>query len=353
MTVSDHEGESMTDPQPPQAGALQPVKLPTAKAEILLAASGGAASGLLYASLALLPFALFPVQLVYGRFGRRMGLLGAATAFSIAFFSQILRLAFASSLGLAAIGAALVTPLVLFGAVAAINMRIWEGLSATYRVLSIAILCALAALPTILAFGRDAGLAAALADQIGRTFEPILGEIKGDSYEASAFAAALDPAGLAEDAIRVFTSCFAALIAFMLGLSVWAGNRLAGRGSPGREIAPPLSLYKAPYPLLWIFLGSWAALLAAMLAHAPALIMALLWNSALLVSLPFAAQGAGIAVSLFNKWKLPRFTRLALAAAALLALFTPTSSLVVAIGLLLLGVTEAWIPYRNPKGVGA
>jgi len=351
--VSDLEGESMKSPMPQEAVSRLPERPSAPRAEGLLAVSGGAASGLLYASLALLPASLFPVQLVYGRFGRRMGSLAAVTAFIIASVSQILRLAFASSLGLAAIAAALITPLVLFGAIAAINMRIWEGLPATYRVLSVAILCALAALPTIVAFGRDASLAAALAEQIGRAFEPVLGGIKGDSYEASALAAALDPAILAEEAIRIFTSCFAALIALVLGLSAWLGNRLAGRGSPGREIAPPLSLYKAPYPLLWIFLGSWTALLAAMLAHAPAFIMALLWNGALLVSLPFAAQGAGIAVSLFNKWKLPRFTRLALAAAALLALFTPTASLVVAIGLLLLGVTEAWIPYRNPKGVGA
>jgi hypothetical protein len=351
--MSDPEGESMMSPLSSHDSPPSHEKGPALKADTLLAAAGGAAAGLLYASLALLPLSLFPVQLVYGRFGREKGILAAASAFIVASASQILRFALAGSFGFADIGALVATPLVLFGAIAAINLRIWERLPATYRILASAIVCALAALPAVIALGRDEGLVAGLTAQLGRTFEPILGQIGGDSYEASALAAALDTRVLAEEAIRVFSSCFAAIIAFVLGLSVWAGNRLSGRGSPGREIAPPLSSYKAPYPLLWLFLGSWSTLLAAMLLRASGVLLAGLWNGALIFSLPFAAQGAGIAISLFAKWKLPRFMRFALTVTALLALFTPTSSLVVAIGLLLLGVTEVWIPYRNPKGVGA
>ncbi len=347
----------MSDAAGDQMSSERPVRVPATARRNAFVVGAGAAAGLLYSSVALALFSLLPIQLTYGRRGRREGALAALTAFLVAAAVQALRLLAAGSTGLAAIGAGALPPLVLFAALAAINARFWEGVPATFRVLATSAACALAGLPALVALLRDGGFSEFFAAQLGQALEPLrqqAGVQVGDGgYESSVIAAALDPKALAESALRIFTSCYAGIIALIVGASAWAGNRLAGPGSRGREASPPLSAYRAPYALLWIFLGCWTILLAALLAKVPGTYRAAAWNIAILSSLPYAAQGAGIALSLFSRWKLPRFMRVALIATAVMALFTPTAGVVVAVGLPLLGVTEVWIPYRNPKGVGA
>ncbi|HRY56474.1 MAG TPA: hypothetical protein P5142_17780 [Spirochaetia bacterium] len=316
-------------------------------------AIAGLAAGLLYASVAFAPLCLVPIQVAYGRRGRRAGLAATGAAVAAVAAALAARLYAVGALGLAELGGGLLPPLAMLGALALVNARFWAGLPATYRLLAVGGIASLAALPSLLSLSKDPAFSAYLSSRLESLLSPLRAQAGGQGYEASVLAAALDPATIAAAALRTLSSIYAAALALTLGFCWWVGNRLSGPGSPGREAAPPLSLYRAPYALLWAFLAAWALVLAAMTLGAPEALQAAAWNLALSASLPYAAQGLGIAASLAEKLKMPRFMRVALGATAAMALVSPTSSLVVAIGLPLLGVTEVWIPYRNPKGVGA
>jgi hypothetical protein len=346
--MSDPAKEATIDPEPRPQVLGSPL--------VAIAAAGGA-SGLLCVSMALAPLCLIPVQVAYGRRGNRAGTMSALAAVGIAAATMAVWLATKGRFSLALVASSLVSPLVLFGALVLVNAGFWKGIPATYRVLAVSAACALASIPALLAFGRDQGISEYIESWIEAFVAPLRAAKAGDGgYDYSALVAALDPKAFAASALKILYSSYTAILAFVLGGSVWVGNRLSGPGSHGREDSPPLAGYRAPHALLWAFLAAWTLVLAAMMLEPPEILQALAWNCALAVSLAFAAQGAGIAASLFDRWKMPRFMRIALAATAVLSLATPTGgvfAVALAIALPLLGVTEVWIPYRNPKGVGA
>jgi hypothetical protein len=317
-------------------------------------ALAGAAAGLLYSSVALALLCLAPIQMAYGRRGRRGGLAAAGVAAAVVAAAMVARVMAAGSLSPVSAAVACLPPIVLIAALVLVNARFWERLPATYRVLAVAAACALGALPFLAGLAKDREFAAFLESRLDAVLSPMRAQI-GDQngYEASALAAALDAKSIAETAMRTLSSIYAAILAFTLGFDWWIGNRMAGPGSPGREAAPSLSDYRVPGAILWAFLAAWTLVLAAMALDAPDAAKATAWNCAVVLSLPYAAQGVGIASCLLNKWNAPRLMKAAVAATAVLALAYPTSSVVVGIGLPLLGVTEVWIPYRNLKGVGA
>ena len=67
---------------------------------------------------------------------------------------------------------------------------------------------------------------------------------------------------------------------------------------------------------------------------------------------PRLAQGLGIVTHLLKKWNTPKAMRIMIAVTAVISLATPMG-IIVAAALPLIGVTEIWIHYRKPKGVGA
>ena len=148
--------------------------------------------------------------------------------------------------------------------------------------------------------------------------------------------------------LAVLRNSYAATIFMMLGLSWIVGNRLAGEGSRGREMTGPVEGYKLPFAAIWIFLGAWTAVLAAVALRAPAALSALAWNVAIAAAMAYWLQGFGAATFLLKRWKVLRGLRLASAAACFLFIFT-ASGVVAAVVLTLIGVTETWIPYRNLK----
>ena len=318
----------------------------------------GIVSGLLCASVVLAPFCLIPAQIVYGRGGRRAGLLTCLASVLSAVVTQTIRLAAAGALSFAGFAASFVPALVFFGALALVNAVFWSKFSATYRVLAVAAVCALASIPALASTWRDQAFIGEFESRLDEAITPLRAQLTsqaGDGgYDASALIATFDSKSIAAMVMKVLSYSYTAILVLVLGGSVWFGNRAAGPGSQGREVSPALASYRAPYALLWAFLASWTAVLVlSILVEAPEFARAFAWNCALSSSLAYAAQGAGIAASLFIRWNVPRFMRFALVATAVIALATPTASIVVAVGLPLLGVTEVWIPYRNPKGVGA
>ena len=319
--------------------------------------AAGLASGLLYASM-LLSFAfLLPVQVVFGRYGqaragwRRQGWRpsGSLAAQGWGFAPAL------PASGRWISPWAPCPPLVLLGALAH-HKRAFLGSAgrAPYKVLAVAAACALAALPLLLALERDTSIASFLEGRIGSILAPLSASV-GDGYEASALAASLDPKEIVATSMTALRDSFAAITPRChRRLAGGSGTGSRGPAAAGREETRRDRGATLPYPLLWAFLASWSLVLAAVLLHAPEAPSAFAWNCAIAVSLPTRPRASGSSTHLFKSWNMPRSLRIIIAVMAVIALVTPTAGYaVVAVALPLLGVTEIWIPYRKPKGVGA
>ncbi len=325
----------------------------------ILAASltAGLVSALLYLSVLLSFVFLLPVQFAYERRGRSCGMIAAGCALFAVTAGQLARVAgLGGSDALAALVpgdylSLVLPPFILLGGLVFVNAPIMSGLHEVYRSLLAVALCSLVALPGIIALGADAAFSQHLEASIGEALKPLVAQM-GEGYEASAVKAALDPAALVAQAKTVALSGFAAMLYALIGLNRWLGTRLAALGRPVVSV-PRLAEYRLPFTLVWPFLAAWAGVLAARYFSAPLPLAALAWNSALVLSLSYAVQGIGIASHLMNRWNLPRSLRIALTAFMVLMFATPPFGVVLAAVFPLLGVTEVWIPYRNPKGVGA
>jgi hypothetical protein len=313
----------------------------------------GAVSAGLYLSIALTFLFLLPLQIAFGRFSKRNGLW--AMLLSAAFIAsiQIVRLYFAGPLVPIDIVATLVPPFVLIAAIGLLNAAFWTGKASPYRVFIVSAVVAAIAAPALASLGHDTNIMQYFEDRIAAFIAPLKSRAPGSGYDASVLAASLDPKAIAQATMNTLESCYASLILIMLAGSRWLGNRLSGPNSLGRQNAVPVAEYRLPYAMLWPFLGSWALLAAAILSNASMTVRAIAWNVALLLSLGYAVQGLGIASFIFTRWKMPRTLKLLVAATIIFSLVTPTIGIIVAVLVPVLGVTEVWIPYRNPKGVGA
>jgi len=313
--------------------------------------AAGLASCILYSSI-LLAFAfLLPVQIAYGRFGRRGGMAAAGLSAAGIVLVQGWRLAAIGQLEGAALGAGIIAPLVFLLALALMNASFWKGWDPAYRALCLTAVCALAAVPVVVMLERDTAIAAYLEGRIAAFLAP-LRTATGQGYDAPALAAALDPKELVATSITTLRNSYAALLLLLLAGSWRLGNRWSGQGSRGREETGAIEELRLPYALLWAFLASWSLVLAVVVLHAPQAAEAFAWNCALTLTLAYAAQGFGVLTHLFKKWRMPKSLRVVFVVLAILALATPTG-LAVAAALPLFGVTEIWIPYRKTKGVGA
>lgn len=267
---------------------------------------------------------------------------------------QMVRLHLAGPLVPLDMAATLIPPFVLIAAVGLLNAAFWQGKASPYRVFIVSAVVAAIAAPALASLGRDAGIMQYLEDRIASFIATLKSRTpNGSGYDASVLAASLDPKTIAQATMSTLESCYASLILVMLAGSRWLGNRLSGPGSAGRHEALPLAHYRLPYAMLWPFLGAWALVAAAILLDAAMTIRAVAWNAALLLSVGYAVQGLGIASFIFNRWKMPRTMKFLVAAMVVFSLVTPTIGIIVAVLIPVFGVTEVWIPYRNPKGVGA
>jgi hypothetical protein len=316
--------------------------------------AAGLVSSLLYISIIFSFVFLLPLQVAFGRKGGRSGMAAVGiSALGIALV-QGWRLVAAGAFSPSALAVGILPPLVLLAALALINAPIGQAWPAIYRILGVTLLCALAALPVFISIERDASITAYLEDGIAGLLKPLQSAVASasDGYEASALAASLDPKDLVASSIALLRNSYGAMLFLLLAGSWRLGNRLSGLGSRGRERTGAIDDLRLPYPFLWAFLVSWTMVLAAVLIKAPTAVSAVIWNCALTVSLAFAAQGLGIVTHLFKKWNMPKSLRILMAVMAVISFVTPLGIAVAAL-LPFLGVTEIWIHYRKPKGVGA
>lgn len=317
----------------------------------------GAASASLWLSVYLAPLFLIPVQLAYGKMGRKAGLLAIAASVIVLLPFEAWRAVDAGlGLGPADLAGILAFPLACLAAMAIINARFAERLRPLYRILALGVIVGIAAAPAVAFLLSDSAFKDALTRSVSALVSRFTvdgGGISDKSYDVAASLAALDPAQLVASTLATFASCYVALICVLFGASWWVGNRLSGEGSEGRRHSPPLSELRAPDVMVWPFFASLGFLLVVLYFKAGFGFRAFAWNLVLAMSLVYTAQGMGIVSHFLRRMNVPGGFRIAFAVIAFAsALLSPTGAFLLAI-LPLLGLTELWIPYRNPKGVGA
>ncbi len=318
--------------------------------------AAGLASGILYLSLALAIFFLLPVQIVFGRSGRKAGMIAACAAIAVIGAGQVWRMVGLGMTDAASLAFALVPPAILTGSLVALNASLggafWGKVDPLFRALAVTLVLALAALPLVLDLGRDGAFTSLLEESIGALTAPLTKNL-GEGYEAQVLAASLDVKNLVAEAKNILASSYVVFIFVLDAGSWWLGSRLSGAGSTGRKNLPALRDFRIPYALLWPVLGAWAGVFASLAFSLKGWFPACAWNTALVLSLCYAAQGVGVLSHLLSRRNLPGITRLAVALTVLIMLVSPVAGGLLAGALAILGITEVWIPYRNPKGVGA
>lgn len=317
-------------------------------------AIAGVLAGFLYGSALLSLLFLVPVQVVFGRKGFKEGVVAAFVALVAAFVAQAVPL-FASGAGLrlwSVVALASLPPAVALAGIVVANAPVWKKSAREFSVLAGACLVSLAAIPGVIAIQRDGELLAQLEATLSGILDAFVAQA-GGGPEAEAIKAGINVKTFAQTSIMLLECGFSAFILMWMGGTKWLGNRISGTGSLGRQEAIPLSEYRLPYLLVWPFMTAWAGVLGTSYFHVELPWMAVAWNLALVLSLLYAVQGLGIASHLMRRWNLPKGLRVSLAMMVALLAVTPPAGPAIAGLVPLLGVTETWIPYRNPKGVTA
>jgi len=321
----------------------------SARPVLVVSLTAGAVSGLFYSSLLLSAVFLVPAQIAFGRAGRAAGAGAAGVSAVVIAISLGLWMGRAGLFDPVALVTGIAVPVVLLGALILMNARFWDDRPEHYRLIAAAAIGALALAAVLVGIERNL-VSAELIEKLFSAVSPATGV---EGYEATATVAGVEAKEFAGQLMAVMVNSCAASIFMILGGSWRIGNRLSGPDSLGRERTCPIDDFRLPNAMIWIFLASWSAVAAAILLKVPQALSAIAWNAAIAAAMAYAAQGLGVATQLLKRWNMPRPLRIAMAATFALALMTPTAGTAVAVAVALLGITETWIPYRNPKGVGA
>jgi len=341
------------------------MRIPRSAPWHIVALASGVASASLWLSVFFAPLFLIPLQVAFGRLGKKGAGLAVAAAILVLFPSEIWRVADASkAIAPIDVVAALAFPIGAVIALVLMNLPVLKSVPPSFRMLGLGLAAGALAAPAVATILADEGLKTALTQSISQLMDRFMSALPKaadaqtaqgavPSYDAAALLAGLDPAQMVATTMKVFASIYAALFCLLFGGSWWIGSRLSGSVAATSAGAAPLSELRAPVALVWPFLASLGLLLGVLYFKAGLAYQAAAWNLVLAMSLVYAVQGVGIVAHFLTRLHMPKGFRIVFAILVLIsAISSPIGAALVAI-LPLLGLTELWIPYRNLKGVGA
>ena len=326
---------------------------------LAFAAICGLIAGFLYCSVILSIAFLLPVQVAYSRRGQKAGLAALGFTLLISILGELVLMALGG--GLASIFAgksilnssvllSILPPTVLLGSLAIMNLPFWKGISKYLRGFAATALASAVALPGLIALSRDSFFLATYKERLSTVINSFASQTVS-SVDAEAFSSLFNVEDIARTSMSILFCSFAAILLIWLVGSRWLGNRISKLGSLDRQEVEVLADYRLPYLFVWPFLLAWTGVLGASYFRIGMPYLAIVWNLALVLSLGYSVQGLGIASHFLRQWNLPRSLKVCLVATFVLLIATPPIGTVLLGIIPVLGVTEVWIPYRNPKGV--
>ncbi len=304
----------------------------------------GVMSAFLYGSRFMALAYLLPIQAAGARRGWKAMALSALSAAAVLSAMQLAPIAAGRASSPAMTLVNLVTPLAMIAALALMALPALGAVPFTWRALGGALAASLAVFPCFALAAKDPAVRALFDELVAQAPEMPGG--------------ALDPGALWETLAGAMASGLGAVIFLLLFASALSGSRFAFRPdgtAPARDgdaaaLPPELHAYKVPQGLVWLLLGSWAAILLTRYLPMPA-VKAVAWNVAVSLSICYALQGLAVSFALAGRIGMATVAR-ALGPIALVLLVASGTAGFIALGLLaLLGTLETWIPFRTePKG---
>jgi hypothetical protein len=314
--------------------------------ELLLTASTGLLSGLLYLSYVLSFAFLVPVQHAFTGRGKKSGFIAAGIAMFVIAAGQVGRMIEMRVLDPVVLVAGVLPPLLFLAAIAFVNMKI-GSLPIGGKILIASMVLAAIAAPFVMQATADKNFSSWLVEYIGSAMSSSGIGTDGQAYARAAV----------DSAISVIQSAFAAFILWVVASSWWIGSFYAARKAlretqAGESLLASIRLatMRVPYFALWPTLLSWALLFVALLTKQTGFVAAIAWNIALCSASLYAMQGIGIVSHLFKRFNANRLLRILAPLAIVAVALSSTAGALILIALPLLGITEVWLPYRNLKG---
>jgi len=142
---------------------------------------------------------------------------------------------------------------------------------------------------------------------------------------------------------RNFLFSFFLLLTINWRLGVGIARRIVRGTAPVR-----LSRFKMPDRFIWVFLLSWAGIIADIF-FGLGVFGYIVWNFGLIAAFIFGLQGVGILRFFLERSNLSRGLQLFLIVMLVVLLFIPGLNALLIIGIPIFGVSEVWIKYRKPK----
>jgi hypothetical protein len=279
----------------------------------------------------LLLFFVIPLFLLHLRHGTRAGLAGALFAFiGIALVSYVraaLILKAAVPLDALALGLSLPATMLLGGIVTASPAP--PGLPRHFKLAIGSLAAAAGCLPLLFFMTSNAEFESLMRLQL----KALTAELA--SGEVSALAA------MAE---KLLWSTFAGGIFLSLGASWLIARRMQARAER-TSLEGPILGFRLPAWFVWLFLGSWAGVLAGLMIKSP-LIDYFSWNCAIVASAFFGFQGYAVIRFWIARIFKEERTKVLVGGALLMIVFIPGLNVVPLVAIPLLGVSEVWIDYR-------
>lgn len=298
-------------------------------------------------SLALVPFFLVPLALAALSAGPRVGWISAGVLL-------LANLAFTVLSGGGADFAGLVGDFGYFAAVLATFVWAVAGpvpriavprLRLAYRMVLAGLVSAgVAGLVMVLA---GSSLKALFLEQASKLVDLLKQGEGSDAVERSLLESSLTPELLLESSKAVALRSAVFLHAVFFALNWRIAVTLAGFRMPGLRRAYVFSRFRLEGAFVWVFLPSLALVLLGFVVDSPAL-DAVAWNLALSCALLYAAQGLGVLDYNLGRPQIPRIARLGALVAIFLVALRPGANVVLVAALVVLGVTENWLPLRAP-----
>ena len=242
----------------------------------------------------------------------------------------------------------LVLPVMLIASLYVINRQFsqkWRGL---YRLLGVTLAVGIVSIPIILILKQNTRFTEYFRGQIAQVVKVFTESLflQNGVYEEGVIRSLFNPDRLMQTIKAVFFRNYLFSFFLMLTLNWRIGVGIARRFFGGT--VPVLSRFFLPSKYIWVFLISWAGILADIFFG---LNMAgyIVWNIGLISLFLYGLQGIGIIRHMLERSNFGRGLQTFITVMIVFLLIVPGLNILILLGIPIFGVSEVWIHYRKPK----
>lgn len=242
----------------------------------------------------------------------------------------------------------LVLPVMLVASLFVVNKKSTQKWRNLFRLLGVTLAVGLVSIPIVLIIKQNTKFLEFFRDQITRIVEALTNTLflEPGMYQEGIIRSLFNPDQIMKTLQAVFFRNF--LFSFFLMLTVnWRiGIGIARRffGNP----VPVLAGFSLPNAFIWVFLISWAGILADIFFGLKTLGY-IVWNLGLIALFLYGLQGTGIIRHLLGRSNATRGLKTFFTVMIVFLIIVPGINVLILLGIPIFGVSEVWIHYRKPK----